>query len=255
MRLTGAALILLFLALPHVRVAGKPGLFLDFAQRQFTFLGITFHPTDNLIRLADLDKLPTEGLEQLRDRVAVPISVDTSKPEVMRSAVVAGAGMLNDVSALRAPGAIEVAAALGVPVCLMHMQGEPRSMQTAPQYNDVVADIISYLGSRIDACVAAGIARECVLIDPGFGFGKTLEHNLTLLRRLKEFSALGLPMLVGVSRKSMLGTITGRPVGELLASSVAAAVMAVERGARIVRVHDVAATVDALRVWQAVVES
>lgn len=191
-------------------------------------------------------------IERLRAELDVPISIDTSKPDLMRAAVDAGARMINDVAALRAPGAIAAAAAAGVPVCLMHMQGEPRTMQQAPQYRDVVADIIQYLGDRVAACEAGGIARERLLVDPGFGFGKTLEHNLALLRGLGELRSLGLPVLVGISRKSMLGAVTGRPVEERLAASVAAAVMAVERGARIVRVHDVAATVDALRLWQAV---
>jgi len=191
-------------------------------------------------------------IEHLRAEFDVPISVDTSKPEVMRAAVAVGAGMINDVAALRAPGAIAAAAEAGVPVCLMHMQGEPRTMQTAPQYGNVVADIIQYLSERVAACEAGGIVRERLLVDPGFGFGKTLAHNLALLRGLAELQRLGLPVLVGMSRKSMLGAVTGRPVDERLAASVAAAVMAVERGARIVRVHDVAATVDALRLWQAV---
>jgi len=191
-------------------------------------------------------------IERLRATFEIPVSIDTSKPELMRAAVDAGAGMINDVCALAAPGAIAAAADTGVPVCLMHMQGEPRTMQTAPQYADVVADIIGYLGERVAECVAGGVARERLLIDPGFGFGKTLEHNLALLRRLREFQRLALPLLVGISRKSMLGTLTGRPVEERLPASVAAAVMAIERGARIVRVHDVAATVDAVKLWRAV---
>ncbi len=191
-------------------------------------------------------------VERLNAAFDVPLSVDTSKPEMMRAAVAAGAGMINDVNALNAPGALEAAAACAVPVCLMHMQGEPRTMQTAPQYDDVVADIIGYLGRRVMACERAGIPRERLLIDPGFGFGKTLQHNLELLRDLDRFGKLGLPLLVGISRKSMLGAVSGRPVGERKAASVGAALMAVERGARIVRVHDVAETVDALKVWQAV---
>jgi dihydropteroate synthase len=170
----------------------------------------------------------------------------------MRAAVAAGAGLINDVSALYSPGAIEAAAGLGVAVCLMHMRGEPRTMQAAPQYDDVVADIISYLERRVTACEAAGIGRDRLLLDPGFGFGKTLVHNLELLARLGEFGSLGLPLLVGLSRKSMLGMVTGRPVEERMPASVAAAVMAVERGARVVRVHDVGPTVDALRLWCAV---
>lgn len=194
-------------------------------------------------------------IERLCATFAVPVSIDTSKAAVMRAAVAAGARMINDVCALSAPGAIPAAAELGVPVCLMHMQGEPRTMQTAPQYDDVVADIMDYLNERVAACEVAGISRDRLLVDPGFGFGKTLQHNLTLLRELTRFGRLGLPVLVGLSRKSMLGTLTGRPVDERQAASVAAALIAVERGARIVRVHDVGATVDALKVWQAVMAS
>lgn len=192
-------------------------------------------------------------IERLHERFDTPLSIDTSKPEVMRAAVSAGAGMINDVCALGAPGATAAAAALAVPVCLMHMQGEPRTMQTAPQYDDVVADIIQYLTGRVDACIAAGIDRARLLVDPGFGFGKSLQHNLVLLRDLRALQQLGLPVLVGLSRKSMLGTLTGRGIDDRLAASVAAAVVAAERGARIIRVHDVAATVDALKLWQAVV--
>ena len=193
-------------------------------------------------------------IERVAAEFDVPVSIDTSKPQLMRAAVAAGAAMINDVSALRAPGAVAVVAALGVPVCLMHMQGEPRTMQAAPQYDDVLADVIRFLADRVTVCVAAGIARERLLIDPGFGFGKTLQHNLALLRGLGQFRQLGLPILVGISRKSMLGAITGKPVGERQTASVAAALMAVERGARIVRVHDVAAMVDALRLWRAVTD-
>ena len=194
-------------------------------------------------------------VERLSAEFEVPLSVDTSKPELMRAAVAAGAAMINDVTALGAPGAIAMLAELEVPVCLMHMQGEPRTMQTAPQYEDVVADIIGYLQGRVAACEEGGIARARLMIDPGFGFGKTLQHNLVLLRDLERFRQLGLPLLVGISRKSMLGAVTGRAVDERLAAGVASAVMAVERGARIVRVHDVAATVDALKVWQAAMDA
>lgn len=191
-------------------------------------------------------------IERLSTRFDVPISIDTSKPEVMRAAVAAGAAMINDVTALAAADAIETVASLEVPVCLMHMQGDPRTMQHAPQYDDVLADILDYLGQRVAACERAGIERARVLLDPGFGFGKALDHNLVLLDGLDRFRGLGLPLLVGISRKSMLGAITGRAVDERLAGSIAAAVMAVERGAHIVRVHDVAPTVDALKVWRAV---
>jgi dihydropteroate synthase len=190
-------------------------------------------------------------VEALCRELEVPVSVDTSKAEVMTAAVAAGAGLINDVRALRDAGALAAAAASGVPVCLMHMQGEPRTMQASPSYGDVVGDILDFLDQRVAACRQAGIAREHLLIDPGFGFGKTLAHNLALLERLGEFGRFGLPVLVGISRKSMLGTITGRPVAERLAASVAAALLAAERGAVVLRVHDVAATVDALAVLQA----
>ncbi|MEO5813072.1 MAG: dihydropteroate synthase [Rhodanobacter sp.] len=192
-------------------------------------------------------------IEQLIARTALPIAVDTSKPEVMRAAVAAGAGMINDVYALRRDGALDAAAALGVPVCLMHMQGEPRSMQEQPHYDDVVGEVHRFLTDRVFACELAGIDRRRVLVDPGFGFGKTLEHNVLLLSALERFTGLGGGVYVGLSRKSMLGALTGRKEpAQRLAASVAAAVIAVERGARIVRVHDVAETVDALAVWQAV---
>jgi len=194
-------------------------------------------------------------VERLSAEFEVPLSVDTSKPELMRAAVAAGAAMVNDVTALGAPGAVAALAELDVPVCLMHMQGEPRTMQSAPQYEDVVADIIGYLQRRVTACEEGGIVRERLMIDPGFGFGKTPQHNLVLLRDLDRFRELGLPVLVGISRKSVLGTVTGRAVDERLAAGIASAVMAVERGARIVRVHDVAETVDALKVWQAAMDA
>ena len=193
-------------------------------------------------------------IEALHAELGIPVSVDTSKPEVMREAVAAGAGLINDVNALRAEGALDVAAVTRVPVCLMHMQGEPRTMQQAPRYGDVVAEVKDFLEQRIEACVEAGVAAEKILLDPGFGFGKALEHNLELLRRLDRLLELGRPLLVGISRKSMLGALTGRETGERMAASVAAAVLAVERGARIVRAHDVAATVDAIRITTAVVE-
>jgi dihydropteroate synthase len=192
-------------------------------------------------------------LQQLAAKTTVPLAIDTSKPEVMRAAVAAGAGMINDVYALRREGAIDAVAALGVPVCLMHMLGEPRSMQDDPQYDDVVGDVHRFLTDRLFACELAGIDRRKVMVDPGFGFGKTLEHNLALLRALERFANLGSGVYVGLSRKSMIGTLTGRQVpAERVAGSVAAALVAVQRGARMVRVHDVAATVDALAVWHAV---
>lgn len=192
-------------------------------------------------------------IEALAARTPLPISVDTSKPEVMRAAVAAGAGLINDVRALRAEGALDAAAALRVPVCLAHMQGEPRGMQDAPHYDDVVADVHRFLAERLFACEMAGIERARLLIDPGFGFGKTLEHNLALLAGLERFADLKAPLLAGLSRKRMIGTLTGREApAERLHGSVAAAVLAAGRGASIVRVHDVAATRDALAVQHAV---
>ena len=191
-------------------------------------------------------------VESIKSRFDVPISIDTSKPEVMQAAVAAGASMINDVYALRRDGALEQAAACGVAVCLMHMQGEPRTMQKDPHYKDVTAEVKEFLAGRAEAAVAAGVPREHIVLDPGFGFGKNLEHNLTLLRRLPEFAALGFPLLVGLSRKSMIGTLLGgKPVEERLHGSVAAAVIAVQNGASIVRVHDVAPTVEALKVTTA----
>jgi dihydropteroate synthase len=189
-----------------------------------------------------------EGIVDLR----VPVSVDTAKPEVMRGALARGAAMINDITALAAPGALELVAASDAAVCLMHMQGSPRTMQAEPTYADVTAEVRGFLAVRAAACVAAGIARDRIVVDPGFGFGKTVEHNLTLLARLSDIAALGFPVLAGWSRKSSLGRITGRPAEERLAGSVAAALIAVQRGARIVRVHDVAATRDALAVLAAV---
>jgi dihydropteroate synthase len=182
----------------------------------------------------------------------VAVSVDTRKPAVMRAAIEAGAAMINDVEALSAPGALEVCASSNVGVCVMHMRGDPATMQLRPSYEDVVEEVRAFLAARVEACAAAGIGRERIAIDPGFGFGKTLAHNLALLRSLGAFATLGCPVLVGVSRKSSLGQITGRETGERLAASLAAALAAVARGASIVRVHDVRETVDALKVWRAV---
>jgi dihydropteroate synthase len=191
-------------------------------------------------------------IERLARETALPISVDTSKPEVMRAAVAAGAGMINDVQALRRDGALQAAAELGVPVVLMHMLGEPRGMQDDPRYDDVVADVHRFLAERLFACEMAGLPKKQLIVDPGFGFGKTLEHNLRLLRQLPRFTDLGVPVLAGLSRKRSLGDITGRGVDERVFASVAAAVLAAEGGARLIRVHDVAATVDAVKVWAAV---
>lgn len=191
-------------------------------------------------------------IERLRAATTAIISVDTSKAEVMRAASAAGAGLINDVRALREPGTLAAAAASGCAVCLMHMQGEPRTMQRAPSYADVAGEVRAFLAGRVAASIAAGLTPERLAVDPGFGFGKTLEHNLTLLRRLGELAADGPPVLVGLSRKSMLGTLTGRAAGERVYGSVALAVIAALNGARIIRAHDVAATVQALKVTAAV---
>ena len=188
-------------------------------------------------------------IERLTRELDVPLSVDTSKPEVMREALRAGAVMVNDVYALRRRGALETAAGSSAALCLMHMQGEPRTMQKDPQYSEVVKEVGGFLQERAETCIAAGVARERIVLDPGFGFGKTLEHNLTLLKRLPELVALGFPVLVGLSRKSIIGTLLGGvPVEARLQGSVAAAVAAVLNGASIVRCHDVAPTAEALKV-------
>jgi len=194
-------------------------------------------------------------IEAVRSVTDVPVSVDTSKAEVMREAVAAGAAMINDVCALQAEGALEAAAGLQVPVCLMHMQGEPRTMQQDPQYDDVVADVARFLDERIAACVEAGIAEEYIVVDPGFGFGKTHLHNVELLANLRQLRVRDRPLLVGVSRKSTLGELTQREVHERLPASVAAAVVAVMNGADIIRAHDVQASVDALKVARAVLDA
>jgi dihydropteroate synthase len=190
-------------------------------------------------------------IDVLAPELPVPISVDSSKPEVMRAAVAAGAGMINDVYALRRDGALEAAAELQVPVCLMHMQGEPRTMQAEPHYDDVLAEVAQFLRDQVARCEAAGIARSRLLLDPGFGFGKNLEHNLVLLHHLDQL-ADDLPLLVGVSRKSMIGAVLNAPVDERLYGSVAAATLAVWQGARVIRAHDVKATADAVKMAWAV---
>lgn len=182
----------------------------------------------------------------------VPVSIDTTKSEVMRAAVNAGASMINDINALRGEGAIQLMADTDVAVCIMHMQGSPGSMQQAPTYENVVEEVRDYLAERIEVVLAAGVSRERLVIDPGFGFGKTVQHNLALLAGLQSFSRLGCPVLAGLSRKSTLGIITGRPVNERIHASVAAALIAIQRGASLVRVHDVAATRDAIAILQAV---
>lgn len=193
-------------------------------------------------------------VRRLREATSLPISVDTYKPEVMRAAVEAGAGMINDIYGLRQEGALDAAAALGVPVVLMHMLGEPRSMQAAPRYDDVVGEVHRFLAERLFAAEMAGIPKKRLIVDPGFGFGKDTQHNLALLAQLERFADLGVPVLAGLSRKRSIGEITGRDVPrERVAGSVAAHLIAAQRGAMLLRVHDVAETVDALKVWNAVV--
>ena len=214
--------------------------------------GESTRPGADAVSLADELARVVPVIERLVRETSLPVSVDTSKPEVMRAAVAAGAGMTNDVYALRRQGALDAVAALGVPVVLMHMLGEPRGMQDAPHYDDVVGDVHRFLAERLFACEMAGIPKKNLVVDPGFGFGKTLDHNLRLLRQLSRLGDLGVPVLAGMSRKRSLGEITGRTVDERVYASVAAAVLAAEYGARIVRVHDVAATVDAMKVWASV---
>jgi dihydropteroate synthase len=179
------------------------------------------------------------------------VSVDTSKPEVMQAVADAGADMINDVRALSMPGAVEMLAKLQLPVCLMHMQGQPGTMQISPEYSDVVNDVLKYLGGRVATCLAAGISNSLISVDPGFGFGKALQHNIELLTQLRSFEALNLPVLVGLSRKSMIGQITGRDVCDRLSGSLAVALIAMQQGAKIIRVHDVKQTVDVRQVYLA----
>jgi dihydropteroate synthase len=193
-------------------------------------------------------------VEALVERFGALVSVDTSSPLVMKEAANAGAVMINDVRALRREGAVEAVVRANLPVCLMHMAGEPGGMQKAPNYRDELGEVRDFLIKRVSVCERAGIARENILLDPGFGFGKTLKHNLTLFRGLDTLVDLGFPVLVGVSRKSMIGSILDKPVEDRVAGSVAMAMLAAQRGARILRVHDVAATVDALKIWNAVEE-
>ena len=209
---------------------------------------------DEVTEQQEIDRV-VPVIEALRSVIDIPISVDTSKPGVMRAAVAAGAAMINDVRALRSDGALEAAADLQRPVCLMHMQGQPRTMQQDPQYDDVVAEVTEFLGARVTQCEQAGLGKDLIVIDPGFGFGKTAQDNIDLLANLRQLQQIGAPILIGVSRKSTLGAITRREVDERLPASLAAAVLAVERGAAIVRVHDVAETVDALRITRLAIQS
>lgn len=233
-------------ALAHALAMGRQGAALIDVGGESTRPGAA--PVDTAEELRRV--LPV--IKALAAQGAPPVSVDTAKPEVMSAAAAAGAEMINDVRALREPGALEAAADSGCAVCLMHMQGEPRTMQRSPVYEDVVEEVYAFLAARIETCIRAGIALERIIVDPGFGFGKTLEHNLELFRRLDRFAQLGVPLLVGVSRKSMIGALTGRPVEQRLAGGIALGTLAAWSGAKVIRSHDVAATRDALAVTAAV---
>lgn len=217
--------------------------------------GESTRPGANAVNVnEELDRV-IPAIEAIASELDVIISIDTSKPEVMNEAVTAGAGMINDVRAFREQGAIQAAIDTNVPVCLMHMSGEPRSMQENPQYNDVVNDVKEFLRNRIDSCTDAGIDNDKILIDPGFGFGKTVDHNLSLIKRLGEFAELDKPVLMGVSRKSTIGAVTGRDVNQRVYGSVALAALCCQAGAKIIRAHDVAATADAIAMTHAVMNA
>jgi len=233
-------------ALAHAQAMIEAGAAIIDVGGESTRPGAASVPVDEELRRV----LPV--IERLASHTSVPISIDTTKPAVMRAAVAAGASLINDVNALRAPGALEAAAAGDAAVCLMHMQGDPRTMQADPRYGDVVAEVAAFLDQRVAACLEAGIARDRVMIDPGIGFGKRLEHNLALLAHLDVLTGRELPVLVGVSRKSMIGTLVGRPTDERLAGGVALAALAVSSGAVVIRAHDVAPTIDAVKVATAV---
>ena len=214
--------------------------------------GESTRPGASVVSLAEELERVIPVIEKLRENTDVAISIDTSKPEVMRAAIEAGASMVNDVNALHAEGAVEVCARYQLPVCLMHKQGTPQTMQDKPQYDDVVVEIKQYLTKRANLCIEAGIPGDKIIIDPGFGFGKNMKSNLSLLKEVNEFCALGYPVMIGVSRKSMFGQLLGRDVDERLVASTSAAVIAYQKGARLFRVHDVAETCDALKLCEAV---
>ena len=238
----------------HIDVAVQHALTMQAEGAQIIDVGgESTRPGGKAVSLEDELQRVIPLIESLRQRSDVIISIDTSKPEVMRAAAAAGANLVNDVTALRAPGALEACAELDVPVCLMHMQGEPRSMQNNPSYLDVVAEVSQFLHQRKQLAMAAGIDEARILLDPGFGFGKNITHNLQLLKQLDQLQSLDSPLLVGLSRKSMFATILGgAAVDQRLYASVAAAVLCWTKGARLFRVHDVKATVDALKVCSAV---
>ena len=238
----------------HARAVAQALAFKDEGADILDIGGESSRPGAGLVPVNEELRRVVPLIEALRD-CGTPVSIDTMKPEVMRAALSAGASMINDINALRAPGAMDVAARAEAAICLMHMQGTPQTMQADPHYDDVVADVSAFLAERCAAARGAGIAADRIVTDPGFGFGKTAEHNLLLLRQLDRIVALGYPVLVGLSRKSVLGRLTGRKVSERVPASVTAALAAVSKGARIVRVHDVAATRDSLAVWRAAWEN
>jgi dihydropteroate synthase len=217
--------------------------------------GESTRPGANPVDIAEELRRVIPIVEKLAGRLPIPISVDTSKPEVMRAAIDAGAGMINDVYALRAPGAIDAVASSSVAVCLMHMQGEPRTMQNEPRYEDVVSEVHDFLEERMQVCLRAGISRDRIVIDPGFGFGKNLEHNLKLLTHLNRFTTLGVPILAGLSRKSMIAKLLNKPVDQRLAASLALATIALLNGARLIRAHDVSETIDAVHIATAALDA
>ena len=235
-----------------------PGLAIDAAQQMVAagaaiidVGGESTRPGAAAVDLAEERRRVLPVVRRLSRELDVPVSVDTSKPELMLDVAAAGAGMINDVYALRMPGALEAAAETGLPICLMHMLGQPQTMQANPTYADVVKDVLSFLRLRVAACGEAGIASQRLLVDPGFGFGKTLAHNVALLANFSAFKTLGLPLMAGLSRKSMIAAITDNPEGDRTTASVALALLAAERGARILRVHDVRPTVVALKMLAA----
>lgn len=217
--------------------------------------GESTRPNAPIVSVADELERVVPLVEAVRQRFDCLISVDTSKAEVMAESAKVGADIINDVRALQAPNALDTAAALGLPVCLMHMQGEPQTMQHRPEYDDVVEEVSDFLNQRIFACLTAGIPKEHLILDVGFGFGKTVQHNFQLLKHLNIFADSGYPVLAGLSRKSMIGAALDKPVDQRLIGSVAGALLAVQHGAKIVRVHDVAETADALKIWRAMIES
>ena len=217
--------------------------------------GESTRPGSSAVEAAEETDRVVPVIEALVSQLDATVSVDTTKPEVMRAAAAAGAAMINDVRALQDDGALQTAVEIGLPVCLMHMQGQPRTMQDDPQYGDVVGDVLGFLDRRLKACVDAGLPRERIVVDPGFGFGKTAAHNLALLKHLARFTELGVPVLAGLSRKSTLGHITGRAVDERMPASIVAAAIAVQNGASIIRAHDVGETADAIKIVRAVMEA